>query len=231
MSFFRIDGRLIKFVSELYGLPPFIFIRNLEKQCIDINLNIYEEVKKRKPKKILVVGPAISPYFFQLADRIENSLFVALDKNKNILDLTRSVVNRGESFKAIDTSKIPDEIKPEIKSFVKTYVGKAKDMMTNAPLWPVKNPKNLYEKIEFVHGDFCHLPYHDLDFILAFNVIQYLEPSQIYNAFYSMKYSLRREGFFIVSGNIEMLHSVLSLSKKIDITFFLKIAEHYHLKR
>lgn len=230
MSTLVIDGELIKFIGELYGLDPFIFMRNLEKQCLELNLNICEELKKRNSKKVLVVGPGISPCVFQLANQIEDAQFIALDNNRNCLDLTKSIIGVGKPSRAIRTNKnkISDETKSRIKKFTEAYVETAKDIMTNAPLWPVKNPEDLYERFEFMHGDLSHLPYRNLDAILAFNIIQHLSPIQIYKAFHSIGTALARDGFFIASSNIQKLYTgYISLSKENRYHFFFEIIRSF----
>lgn len=219
MSILTMGKGLIGAISELYGINLFIWKRNLERQCLEISLDIYGELRKRSPKRILVVGPGISPYMFQLANQIENCSFIALDVNKNCLDLTRSVIGIKKPSEIVERLsnkyKISEDVKPQIKNFLETHIEAARQMMTDALLWPVKDLEKLYERLEFVHGDISSLPYHNLDAILAFNVIQYLGPRQVYRAFHSIKDALTEGGFFVLSANMEKLYSgYITFSKK-----------------
>ena len=94
-----------KLIEELFGINIFLFVRSLKRQSREINLNILKELKRKKLRKILVVGPAISPYFYQLVDKID-AYFVALDINRNCLELTSSL---------IDLRKVSDVVKMSYK--------------------------------------------------------------------------------------------------------------------
>lgn len=204
-----------KLISKLY--TDLFFIRGLEKQSREINLDLQKELKRRNPKKVLVVGPYVSPCFYQLTNQIKDCLFVALDIDKNYLDLTRSVIDIVEpseaiektakncDFSSMEKSNVMTVNKSELISFMKSRVEYAKHIMTNAIYCPVEDPKNFTSRVDFVHGDVSYLPLHGMDAILMFNVTECLDSGQLYRSFKCIDKALTENGFFAVSGPIGRL--------------------------
>lgn len=211
-----------KLISSLF--MDLSFVRGLERQSRQINLDLRKELKTRNLKRVLVVGPCISPYFYQLANTIEDSSFVALDIDKNCLDLTRSVidiVNPSEVIKKIvESYDISSIEKFNLINYMESQIEYAKHIMTNAVYCSVENPRNLSPRVIFVHGDVSYLPLHGMDAILMFNTTRYLDSDQLCRSFKYIDETLFKDGFFAFSGPIDSL----------DISFWRGFKkDKYHL--
>lgn len=193
-------------IHKLYCPTTFLFVRNLKTQIEETGLNIVQELEKRKPKKVLVIGPGVSPYIYQLAN-IFDAYFIALDIRRCCLETLASLglpVKLEKLVKKIvETYELKKDEEKEVREVIEAIVEASKKVAEYTNYYPVRNYWNY--KIDFVQGNAAFLPFKNLDAILMFNVIDYLKLEDFLNLFKSISNSLDSKGFFCVSGPIQRL--------------------------
>jgi len=198
----------LKLFHELYGLATLLFIRNLKTQIKETSINIIQELKKRTPKKVLIVGPGVSPYIYQLAS-IFDSHFIALDIRRYCLETLRCLgkPNKVEKMvkKIVEVYGLKKDEENEVMEIIETIVKTSKKIAQDTNYYPVRNYRSLSNKIDFIQGNVAYIPLRNLDAILMFNVIDYLELKDFLYLFKSINKSLNSKGFFCVSGPIQRL--------------------------